>query len=138
MLLVGKKFVFNFLNNLLLCPKRFLRYQTLISTMHLISLVKHLKIVGILQNLEICTKFCFLHDKLLKRFLLLSPKHNQETKKILSLKLIIMVLTPSSSFCSLHHSFGLLVRLSWYIYSVLNFVPSATTLLLSAKLNDCN
>ena len=31
--------------------------QSLTSTINLTSLVKHLKIVGILQNFEICTKF---------------------------------------------------------------------------------
>ena len=52
MLLVDKKFVFLiFINNLFFCPK------LAISTIHLISLMKQLKIVGILQNFEICTKF---------------------------------------------------------------------------------
>ena len=52
MLLVDKKFVFLiFVNNLFFCP------TLLISTVHLISLMKQLKIVGILQNFKICTKF---------------------------------------------------------------------------------
>ena len=63
MLLVDKKFVFlTFVSNLFFCPKMFLRDQTLISTIHSTSLVKHLKIVGILQNFEICTKFCSFYN----------------------------------------------------------------------------
>ena len=65
-LLVNKKFVFlTFVNNLFFCSKMLPKDWTLISTIHLTSLVKHLKIVGILQNFEICTKFCPLHNSIL-------------------------------------------------------------------------
>ena len=59
MLLEDKKFVFlTFVNNWFFCPKMFLRGRALTSTIRLTNLVKHLKIVGISKNFEICTKLC--------------------------------------------------------------------------------
>ena len=89
----------------------FLGYQTLISTMHLTSLVNYLKIVGILQNFEICTKFCPLHKTSIGVPTVIIKTHLGNKDCVVAvvfffLKPIIMVLTPLSTFCYLHQFFG--------------------------------
>ena len=111
----------------------FLMDRTLISKIYLTSLVKHMKIVGTLQNFKICTKFFPPPQHNSIRVLNAIPKTNLGNKDWL-----LKTYHDGAHFLKqflLFAAFSWLTnqRLSWCTHSVLNFVPWATILLLSAK-----
>ena len=102
----------------------FLGDRTLVSTIHLTSLVKLLKIVGILQKFEICNNNSIWIPTVIPKTGLGNKDWFFETYHGFH---------SLSSFCSLQFCWLTSPGLCWCTHSVLNFGPSAMTLLLSAK-----
>ena len=97
--------------------------RTLISKIYLTSLVKHMKIVGTLQNFKICTKFFPPPQHTSIRVLNAIPKTNLGHKDWL-----LKTYHDGAHFLKqflLFAAFSWLTnqRLSWCKHSVLNFVP---------------